>query len=280
VDDDVTSARGFLVSKREVVLLYRGVGTTRIWTSGTIGPSFHDQCARLSKHLPAPILTPVLDGRGLVADWVQGVIMYDLRLDQRISTIRLLIGHLAVSIRSTSRPDRGDFVGDILTVGNRTNEHRAMFSELANMPAVSTLRRLPLALQHGDLGQGNIVVRTDGSPTLIDWTPMTLGVRPFWSDAALLVAVDGHRPLLEGAFDAELAVLWAAAGLPAPEVRHLRELMLAAAPLFFAMVTFTQDEQGRLKSLMPNRSDRRISKPEKVRRAIAALPYTDSSPAS
>jgi hypothetical protein len=165
-----------------------------------------------------------------------------------------------------------DLVAIALDIGRRVHGEDASFVTLAQHPAIDALADSSATLQHGDTSGNNVVLRPDGSPVLIDWSPTTLGVRPFWSDAALLVSTGGFRPLMAGVFDHELAALWRSVDIRVPPAQKLRELMALAHVLFFALISLSLDEDGRAISLTTGLSPKRLSKPWKVARTMGGIP--------
>ena len=264
-------AQAIMIKRRELSLLDIGEEVLRIWTEPLVDDRFLERYGLLSRFIPGPSFESACDGHGLRSSWIEGVPAGEYTPDERVELVRCLLQGMQRAAAATSEPDRIDFVDQILSAGKRSAEHRTVFQRISTDPRIAALRGLPLTLQHGDPGGHNTLVRSGAEPILLDWTPLTLGIRPFWSDAAHLVGIDSHQPLLRGAFDAELTGLWTAVGAEAPEERKLRNTMQFAQVLYFAMIGLTKGEGQQVQHLSSGRPIEAISKPEKVMRVLATM---------
>ncbi len=265
------SSQAIMIKRHELSLLGIGEEVLRIWTQPLADDLFLERCRLLARFIPAPTFESACDGHGLRSSWIEGVPARECTPDERVELVRSLLQGMQRLAAATSEPDRIDFVDQVLSAGKRSAEHRTAFQQISTDPRAAALRGLPLTLQHGDPGIQNILVRPGAEPILVDWTPFTLGIRPFWSDAAHLVGIDSHQPLLRGAFDAELTGLWTAVGAEAPEVRQLRDTMQFAEVLFCAMLGLGKGESQQVQHLRSGRPVEATSKPEKAMRVLAAM---------
>lgn len=260
------------IKRTELLMLAPEREVIRVWQTPRADGQFLRDVEELQAGVRGPKLTAWLDGHAISHPWIPGRPIGSLPRYEQIEVIKALLRQLSASARRSMLPDECEFLRSALEVGARSTDHAATFGQLLDHPSTRLLGDGPLTLQHGDPGFGNIVIASDRRPTLIDWSPSTLGRRPFWSDAAHLVSFGDHGPLLEGDFDAELAALWLSVGRQPPEATALRRMMAFANALFFAMISLSIDDNGAMISLTTNRPPIRLSKPEKVVRALHALP--------
>lgn len=271
-DDRGAVSTALRIKRRELLLLTPAVGTVRIWLEPRADARFLADARRLRASVPGPAPDASHDGHVSRSAWWPGGTLDTVPPAARVTAVRSLLRAQVDASRATHTDDPVDLLRIALRTGAQHAEHGPLFRDLLAHPWTARLAGLPLALQHGDPAGGNVIVAPDGRAALIDWSPFTLGRRPFWSDAALLVGLDGHRPLLEGAFDDELAALWRAVGLAPPEADDLRRLMAFGGVLFFTTISLAVDEDDHVISRTTGLPPTRLSKPCKVARAFAALP--------
>jgi hypothetical protein len=260
------------IKRREILVLAPGTATQRIWLEPRADTNYLTRIRQLQRHLGGPPPRVTHEGHVARFAWQEGRVLDACADDERIAAVRTLLVRQSAANAATVTTVRDDLVAIALEIGRQRHGQDASFATLARHPAMDTLAGAPATLQHGDPSGINVVLRPDGSPVLIDWSPTSLGVRPFWSDAALLVSMGGFRPLMAGTFDRELAALWRSVDIPVPPAQKLRELMALAHVLFFALVSLSVDEDGRAISLTTGLSPKRLSKPWKVARAMGGIP--------
>jgi hypothetical protein len=260
------------IKRREILVLAPGTATQRIWLEPRADTNYLTRVRQLQRHLGGPPPRVTHEGHVARFAWQEGRVLDACAEDERIAAVRTLLLRQSAANAATVTTAKDNLVAIALEIARQMYGQDASFATLAQHPAMDALAGAPATLQHGDPSGINVVLRPDGSPVLIDWSPTSLGVRPFWSDAALLVSTGGFRPLMAGAFDRELAALWRSVDIPVPPAQKLRELMALAHVLFFALVSLSVDEDGRAISLTTGLSPKRLSKPWKVARAMSGIP--------
>lgn len=270
---DASTAAGIRIKRREILILTPDVETVRIHLDPRVTTGFLEDVARLQAFIPGPPLSIVAPCHATRSPWQHGMRLDTVDAATRIAAVRALLSAQTDAVRATRAEDPSDVVRTALDVGRVAGgPEAAALTALLEHPSTARLAGLPLALQHGDPWSGNVIVTPDGTAAMVDWTPSTVGRRPFWTDAAHLVSIDEHRPLREGAFDAELAALWRAAGLRTPDAEELRRLLPLAGVLFCVMISLSVDREGRVISLTTGAPPTRLSKPWKIQRALDHLP--------
>lgn len=270
---DESSAAEIQIKRKQILILTPGVETVRIHLYPRVTTGFLEDVARLQEFIPGPPLSIVTPYHATRSPWQHGMALNAVDSATRIAAVRALLRAQTDAVRATRAEDTSDFVRTVLDVGRVAGgPEAAALTALLEHPSTAQLAGLPLALQHGDPWSGNVIVTPDGTAAMVDWTPETVGRRPFWTDAAHLVSVDEHRPLREGAFDVELAALWRAAGLRTPDTDEIRRLLPLAGVLFYVMISLSVDREGRVISLTTGAPPTRLSKPWKMQRAFDHLP--------
>ena len=268
-----TAVTEIRIRRREILVIIPDVETVRIHLEPRVTAGFVEDVTQLQAFIPGPPLGIVVERHATRFPWQHGRRLDTVDAGTRIDAVRALLSAQTEAVRATRTEGADDLVRTALDLGRASGGPEAVaLTALLEHRSLSHLAGLPLALQHGDPGSGNVIVAAGGTAALVDWTPSTVGRRPFWSDAAHLVSIDQHRPLIEGAFDAELAALWCAAGLHAPDADELRRLLPLAGVLFYAMISLSVDRDGRTISLKTGAPPKRLSKPWKIQRALDHLP--------
>lgn len=255
-----------LVGREEALLFLPGVTTERVWTTPRATAAFVDKAQVLRSELPAPLITTHRSGRMLRSTWVDGESIHQASPSQRIAAVRTILTALVRISERTAIPDHAGFLQQVIKAGQRGPEG-ATFSALTADSRLHLLQNAPLTLQHGDPSGSNLLLQVDGSPMIVDWTPATVGLRPFWSDAAHLASIDGYAPLFAGEFDRELARLWRAVGMEPPEPEDLRVGIALGSVLFYAMLGLSAASDGAVLRLRDGSAVARIPKAHKVRSA-------------
>lgn len=270
---DESSTAEIKIKRKQILILTPDVDVVRIHLYPRVTTGFLEDVAQLQEFIPGSPLSIVTPYHATRSPWRHGMTLNAVDSATRIAAVRALLRAQTDAVRATRAEDTSGFVRTALDVGRvASGPEVATVSALLKHPSTARLAQLPLALQHGDPGGGNVIVGSDRTAAMVDWTPETVGRRPFWSDAAHLVCIDEHRPLLEGAFDVELAALWRAAGLRTPDADEIRRLLPLAGVLFYVMISLSVDREGRVISLTTGAPPTRLSKPWKIQRAFDHLP--------
>ena len=194
--------------------------------------AYVEERRRLARHLPLPRFGIAHDGQVLMEEQIEGgTSLLALSEAEQVAVARELLGRLAGLVRA----ERERQVGE---PGHAAaSRHAALLRVVPSLAGVAAaidtrLPTAPLVSSHGDLKAKNVIVAEQ--ITVVDVTPQSLSLRPFWDDALdLLTASGGNggllRALLRGDFERELDELWRAAGLPARS--RLSSLELATARL-------------------------------------------------
>lgn len=171
---------------------------------------------------------------------------HDVRHVQRVLEALAELHTCASSAVLTLGADAWNYEAELLERAKLTRQHAERVLALtrdrrlgASLPALRRvvaqlpdLRRrllalgpLPLALLHGDMHSGNVVVRRRNGrhePVLLDWARARIG-SPFEDVSSWLQSLGFWEPAVKRKHDTLLATYLACRGLPAPPSREVRD---------------------------------------------------------
>lgn len=257
--------------KHELTLLVPPHAVLKVWTHPVVDSDFLRDAALLANHLRAPTMVPELEGNGLLSAWVEGEPLSDLSVEERVFHVRRILAGLAGAVAASITPDDEDFLLAVATKGDPVVTASSLFRELLGCEEVSTLRRAPLALQHGDISPTNVIIGPDDEAVVIDWSPELVGLRPFWTDAVQITAAAGEGLLDAGTFEADLRLVWEAADFPAPRTRTVSQVAARAFELGLYLSGWQRDQSGGIAARRVGKRADFLPKPHKVREAVERL---------
>ncbi len=181
--------------------------------------------ARWAEHHTEPEVEVGDDGRWIVESYVEGDHLGSLPVEVQLDVVRRLFAAATRLAASASQGDAEALYAPMFHGTIRPELPEELRHHLETHR--NEIRRWPLVPTAADCHVRNLLVTPDRRPVLIDTWPLEL--RPFFYDAVYLAT---HVPpalprlrhaFLDGAFDAELVALFAAAGLeldPTPASRR------------------------------------------------------------
>lgn len=259
------------IRKHELLIIAPGAHIAKVWPKPVVESEFLQRSVQLRESIPGPdSVEPRLDGHALLSDWIAGSHAQGLTAPEKERLVRSLLGRLAESMSRSAIPDDSDFIGQMMRFGERSQRHRAFFREIAERPEFRDLRHQPIALQHGDVSASNTLALEDGTLRILDWSPITVGFRPFWMEAAQVTMMAGLDAVRAGTFERELGALWAALDARSPSSGPISEVIPYAYSLFHAAVGLDTAEDGTIFSRTIEGGPAYLVNPAKAERALIA----------